>query len=89
MKETMFIQNVKCGGCAHTIKTKIEGIENVSNVEITIEEGVLTFECDTLETMEFVKKTLKNIGYPEQGQENTLGSKAKSYVSCAIGKMNS
>jgi hypothetical protein len=35
-----------------------------------------------------VKDKLKVLGYPEDGTANTLGSKAKSYVSCAIGKMN-
>ena len=35
-----------------------------------------------------VKEKLKTLGYPEDGEANSLGSKAKSYVSCAIGKMS-
>ena len=35
-----------------------------------------------------VKEKLKTLGYPEDGEVNSLGSKAKSYVSCAIGKMS-
>jgi len=38
-----------------------------------------------------VKETLKNMGYPESGSQKGLeafGSKAKSYVSCAIGRMS-
>jgi copper chaperone len=35
-----------------------------------------------------VKEKLKTLGYPEDGEANGLGSKAKSYVSCAIGKMS-
>lgn len=89
MIETIYIQNVKCSGCAHTIQTKLENIESVSNVAIDIEIGQVAFECDSNDTLLKVKKTLKSIGYPEQNEENTLGSKAKSYVSCAIGKMNS
>jgi len=88
MRETIYIQNVKCGGCAHTIETKLHSIASVSNVEIEIEQGKVTFECDSDNTLSIVKKTLKSIGYPEQSEENTIGSKAKSYVSCAIGKIN-
>lgn len=88
MKETIYIQNVKCGGCAHTIQLKLETINNVSEVEIDIENGALSFNVDSIETTELVKKTVKDIGYPERGQENSISSKAKSYVSCAIGKIN-
>lgn len=31
--------------------------------------------------------TLKKLGYPEKGQNNVV-DKAKSYVSCVIGKMS-
>jgi len=89
MKETIYIQNVKCSGCAHTIQSKLATIKNVSEVEIDVEKGMLSFNVDSIATTATVKKILKNSGYPEQGDENTLGSKAKSYVSCAIGKMNS
>lgn len=88
MKETIYIQNVKCSGCAHTIQSKLETISNVSEIEIDIENGALSFNVDSTETTELVKKIVKNIGYPEQGQDNSISSKAKSYVSCAIGKMN-
>lgn len=88
MKEAIYIQNVKCSGCAHTIQSKLESIENVSDVEIEVEQGQVSFECDSDETLLIVKKSLKSIGYPEQSEENTFGSKAKSFVSCAIGKMN-
>lgn len=89
MIQTIYIQNVKCSGCAHTIQTKLESIKSISNIEINVENGQVTFECDSKEALLTVKKTLKSIGYPEKNEENTLGSKAKSYVSCAIGKMNS
>ena len=89
MIETIYIQNVKCSGCAHTIQSKLSSIVAVSNVEIDVEKGRVTFECDSNETLLVVKKTLKSIGYPEHSEENTIGSKAKSYVSCAIGKINS
>ena len=89
MKETIYIQNVKCSGCAQTIQSKLESIKDVSAIEINVGQGFVSFDVDSIETTNVVKKTLKSIGYPEQGHENSIGSKAKSYVSCAIGKMNS
>jgi hypothetical protein len=35
-----------------------------------------------------VKEKLKALGYPEDGAANNFGTKAKSYVSCAIGKIS-
>ena len=51
-------------------------------------ESSVTFIYESLEKLVEVKDKLKSLGYPEDGEANTLGSKAKSYVSCAIGKMS-
>lgn len=88
MKTTIKIQNLKCGGCANTITDKLYQMENVSNVSVDIEEGAVTFEYDSEQTLLNVKTALHKAGYPEEGDVNTLGTKAKSYVSCAIGKMS-
>ena len=53
-----------------------------------MEESNVTFSYDKEEQVEEVKNKLKSMGYPEDGEANTLGVKAKSYVSCAIGKMS-
>ena len=57
--------------------------EIISELKSQVEKAV------TSEKLEEVKAVLKKIGYPEDGEANSLGSKAKSYVSCAIGKMSS
>lgn len=88
MNTILYIQNLKCGGCANTITKNIAAIDRVSNVLVTVEDSSVAFDCDTPETVQMVKDKLKVLGYPEDGTSNTLGSKAKSYVSCAIGKMN-
>ena len=88
MNTILFVQNLKCGGCANTITKNIATIEHVSNVVVTVDESSVAFDCDTTETIQLVKDKLKVLGYPEDGTANTLGSKAKSYVSCAIGKMS-
>jgi len=38
--------------------------------------------------LETVKAKLSMMGYPEIGDANTLLHKAKSFVSCATGKMS-
>ena len=89
MKNTIYIQNLKCGGCASTIIKNISQIESISNIEVNIEESAIFFDASSEEKVEEVKNSLKKIGYPEKGGQNSLGSKAKSYVSCAVGKMSS
>ena len=88
MNTILYVQNLKCGGCANTITKNIAAIDHVSNVSVTVDESSIAFDCDTSETVQLVKDKLKVLGYPEDGTANTLDSKAKSYVSCAIGKMN-
>jgi copper chaperone CopZ len=89
MKNTIYIQNLKCGGCANTIIKNISQIESISNIEVNVEESAVIFDASSEEKVEEVKNILKKIGYPENGEQNSLGSKAKSYVSCAVGKMSS
>ena len=88
MKKTIYIQNLKCGGCANTITKGISSMESIDNVFVNVEESTVTFSYSTEEQLEEVKNKLKSMGYPEDGEANTLGAKAKSYVSCAIGKMS-
>lgn len=88
MTTTLSIQNLKCNGCATTITNKLTDLENVSDVKVNVEEGSVTFNYINEESLLHVKETLKSIGYLEVGENNPLGTKAKSYVSCAIGKMS-
>ena len=88
MKTTILIQNLKCGGCANTITSKISNIENISNVMVDVDASSVTFENTSDEDVHNVREKLAAIGYPEEGQDNTIVSKAKSFVSCATGRMN-
>ncbi len=88
MKTTIHIQNLKCGGCANTITKGILAIETVNNVAVNVEDSSVTFDYITDEKLNEVKDKLKSLGYPEDGEANSLTAKAKSYVSCAIGKMS-
>ena len=88
MKATLYIQNLKCGGCANTITKNIASLDAITDVSVNVEESSVSFVYPTEEKLIEVKEKLKTLGYPEDGEANNLGSKAKSYVSCAIGKMS-
>jgi copper chaperone len=83
----IIIQNLKCGGCANTISTKISEIKNITNVKINVDENLISFDCSTENDVALVKQKLKEIGYPAIDETNSLITKAKSYVSCATGKI--
>ncbi|WP_339837584.1 heavy-metal-associated domain-containing protein [uncultured Flavobacterium sp.] len=86
MEYKIYVQNLKCGGCAKTITNKLNGIKGVSNLNIYVEDSLVILNCTEI-ILEKVKETLKKAGYPEDGEQNSLSSKAKSYVSCAIGNI--
>jgi len=88
MRESLIIQNLKCGGCASTVIKQLESLEGVSKVDVEVELSQVNFDLQANELMKEVKARLKKIGYPVKGETNTFGSKAKSYISCATGKMS-
>ena len=88
MKTTIKIQNLKCGACANTITNKLQHISDVSDVKGDVEESAVSFDYASIEILGIVKDSLRKIGYPEEGDTNGLATQAKSYVSCAIGKMS-
>ncbi|MDO5981554.1 heavy-metal-associated domain-containing protein [Flavivirga spongiicola] len=88
MKTTLKIQNLKCGGCANTITSKLSDIENISDVTINNEKHTVSFSYENDKTLLDAKQLLHKIGYPIIGEKNVLATKAKSFISCAIGRMN-
>ena len=81
------IQNLKCGGCANTIMKKISTIENVTNVNVSVEESTVAFDSLSQNEITIVRHKMAVLGYPADGENNSVISKAKSYLSCAAGKM--
>lgn len=84
---TVKIQNLKCGGCANTIITQLSKLKGISEVLVNNETHDVTFNYATELGFEDAKKKLSSLGYPMAGEANAMTKKAKSYVSCAIGKM--
>jgi copper chaperone CopZ len=88
MNTTIEIQNLKCSGCEATIINILSGLNNIDEVLVNHENGSVTFKYNTPKDLEIVKKTLSKLGYPQVGEQNKFPTKAKSYVSCAIGRIN-
>jgi len=88
MNTKVFIQNLKCGGCAKTIIKKLSDLDNIADVKVNVDESSVAFNYKDELDLAVVIETLKENGYPVDGDENSLGTKAKSFVSCAIGKMS-
>lgn len=87
MKTSIIVQNLKCGGCAHTISSKLSTIKNISNIEIHVEESKVSFNYSNDVDALAVKDKLKLLGYPSIEDHNNIVFKAKSFVSCATGKL--
>lgn len=89
MKQIFKVQNVKCGGCANTLKTKLEPLFGTIEVNLEVMPREITLDLDPKREQE-LRKELRSLGYPMTDehlgfvQEST--AKAKSFVSCAVGK---
>ncbi|MDC0106637.1 heavy-metal-associated domain-containing protein [bacterium] len=84
---TLEIQNLKCGGCAHTIISKLNNLEGIQNVSVDTNSNTVSFENELASEVESATKLLSKLGYPVNGDVNSIGKKAKSFVSCAVGRM--
>ena len=85
--ENIIIDNLKCGGCANTITKGISKIDGVSNVNVDVENSTVSFEAENETIKNIVLEKLDGLGYPPEGTSSKF-QKAKSYVSCAIGKVS-
>ena len=88
MKAEINIENLKCGGCAATIKKGILGLDGINEVNVDVEKSMV-FVSSKKENLEEIKSKLSKLGYPEVGDKNTVLHKAKSFVSCAVGRIDS
>ena len=92
MKQTFEVINVKCGGCANTLTTKL--VEEFGEVEVNLEVEPRQITLDIEESaVPALRTALKGLGYPMSDEDLTtlegFSTTAKSFVSCAVGKMGS
>jgi copper chaperone len=87
MQQTsIIVENIKCGGCATSITKRLKEFENISEVAVDREHEAIQITHNEGLNLADVLTALASMGYPQKG-ENHLMHKAKSYVSCAIGKL--
>lgn len=87
MKYNLQIENIKCGGCMNSIKKSLSTIDSIGKIEIDKENEIVSFNLEIQEKINEVIQKLKSMGYPEKGKGNLVDS-AKSYVSCALGRLS-
>ena len=85
---TIEIQNLKCHGCANTITKAVNKMQGITDFSIDVDESKISFNSNDSELIKKVKTKLSKLGYPEVDASNSTIHKAKSYVSCAIGRIN-
>jgi len=92
MEQTFEVLNVKCSGCASTLKSKLSKEFGEIAVNLNVLPRNITLEIDD-KKIDKLAKALRELGYPLASEEmnfmDSTSAKAKSFVSCAIGKMSS
>ena len=48
MENKIYVQNLKCSGCANTITNKLNEIVDVSNITVNVEESLITLNCNEI-----------------------------------------
>ena len=91
MKQTFQVENVKCNGCATTLKNKLLTEFGTVDVNLEVEPREITLEI-TEEKIDDLQTALRGLGYPlstdELGMVDNTTAKFKSFVSCAVGKID-
>jgi copper chaperone len=89
MLQTIAVDNLKCGGCANTVTKSLEKVAGIKDVHVDVDQGLVSFDGEPASYSEAVQR-LDNLGYPLRGSASGLHGAvetAKSYVSCAIGRV--
>jgi len=90
MRRSFEVLNVKCGGCANTLRKRLE--PEFGKVEVDLESMPRRITLDIEEDqLPKLRGILKGLGYPMADEQRAFIDagidKAKSFVSCALGKI--
>jgi copper chaperone len=89
MKHAMTVDNLKCDGCGHTITQELSKIDGLEQIIVNPAGKLVSFEADDAGFL-LAKERLHQLGYPETGSVHGIDnviSTAKSFASCAIGRL--
>jgi copper chaperone CopZ len=85
--ETIKILNLSCNGCVNSISKALKKINEVSEVDVSLENHEVTVRGTELLDRDNILNSLKELGSPEANEENGMLTKLKSIQSCMIGKI--
>ncbi len=93
MTQTFEVANIRCGGCAATITKALEaeGFSDI-HVDLSCEPRTVTLTIEDDAQVAQFRAVLRKLGYPLCDEDisfiDSAGLKAKSVVSCAVGKFS-
>ena len=90
MELRLDVENVKCRGCARSIEKALAEDPRVTRVVVDPSQGTVVIEA-TDDVRAAAAAVLAKIGYPEKGSVEGMkaaAAAAKSFVSCAIGRLS-
>jgi copper chaperone len=89
MQQTFEVLNVKCGGCVNTLRGRLEPEFGPVEVDLESMPRRITLEIEE-DRIPMLREALRKLGYPMADENLGLldagAAKAKSFVSCAVGK---
>lgn len=85
--EEIIIANLKCNGCASTIKKEVSSLTGVKEVAVDVERDAVKVTYDNIGRESIINK-LHSLGYLEATEKNGLLLQIKSYGSCMVGRIN-
>lgn len=80
------VENVKCGGCAGSIRSRLMEKDGIEDVQVDIDKGFIQLQGDVSD-IESIIEQLSSMGYPPKGSPNDVITRAKSFISCATGRL--
>lgn len=90
MRKGFLVENIRCEGCANSIKKALSPHFGFVEVDLTKMPRMVTVELSSAEDENKFKEILITLGYPLVDEKLSKGAeikaKAKSFVSCAVGK---
>jgi copper chaperone len=90
MELRLEVENVKCGGCGRSIEKALRADPRITGVTVDPAAGTVLIAA-TAEVRADAVATLARLGYPERGSVEGMkaaAATAKSFVSCAIGRLS-
>ena len=84
LTETIIVANLKCDGCAATIKTRLSELEGVKVVRVYNAENKIEIDYEGITPRDVFTRRLEALGYPEAIAESNTNTQLKGYTSCSV-----